>query len=347
MSVDGVSLHVKAAANIATTIHMQSKSVQIVLATYNGARYLPAQLDSIFAQQAYFSEILISDDGSKDNTLEVIEQYTNRYPGKIKVVPKKAGQKGAASNFSNLLEWSTADYVLLCDQDDVWDEDKINSMTARIRALEAQYSAEKPLLVHSDLRVVDDQLRQISGSLFDYQNLDKHSSSLTDCLCQNSVTGCTVIVNRALIRMALPVAPQAVMHDWWLALVAAAFGRIEFVDKPYISYRQHASNTLGAKGWGIGRIASMMPRAFSRRKAAESLCPIITQANAFSQAYADRLVAGQRGLVHTLGTIGNMSPLARLRHAWYLRLRKQGLLRTVGMYWFLLIADFSNTKAAA
>jgi glycosyltransferase involved in cell wall biosynthesis len=325
---------------------MQSKSVQIVLATYNGARFLPAQLDSILAQQDYFSEILVCDDGSTDTTLDVIAQYVSRYPGKIRVVPKKPGQRGAAANFSNLLECSTADYVLLCDQDDVWDEDKIQSLTARMDELELQHGAGKPLLLHSDLRVVDEQLRQISASLFEYQNLDKNLSSLAGCLCQNSVTGCTVIVNRALIRLALPVAPQAVMHDWWLALVAAAFGRVEFLDRPFIRYRQHASNTLGAKGWGIRRIAQTVPKAFSRQKAADALRPIIVQADAFSAAYAAKLGHDQQSLARSLGTMPQASPVARLWRAASLRLKKQGLLRTLGMYWFLLIADFDTATQA-
>lgn len=320
---------------------MQFNSVQIVLATYNGARYLPAQLDSLIVQQAYFSEILVGDDSSTDDTPSLIAQYAARFPGKIRMVAKAAGQKGAAANFANLLAASTADYVLLCDQDDVWDADKIQALTACIKELEALHGANKPVLVHSDLRVVDEQLQEISPSLFTYQNLDKHLSSLVGCLCQNSVTGCTVIVNRSLVELALPVAPEAIMHDWWLALAAAAFGRIEFVDRPLIRYRQHASNTLGAKGWGMRRIAQKMPDAFSRRRAADAIRPIIAQADAFQAAYASRLSEEQKNLVQALGTMAQASPLSRLGRAARLRLKKQGLLRTVGLYWFLLIADFS------
>lgn len=319
---------------------MHSNSVQIVLATYNGARYLSAQLDSIFAQQSYFSEILVCDDGSTDDTLDVIAKYAVRYPDRIKMVAKKYGQKGAAANFSNLLMSSTADYVLLSDQDDVWDADKIQFLTTRMQELESKYGSAKPLLVHSDLRVVDEQLKQISASLFDYQNLDKNLTSLADCLCQNSVTGCTVIMNRSLIKLALPVAPQAVMHDWWLALVAAAFGRIEFVDRPFIRYRQHASNTLGAKGWSIGRIVQKVPVAFSRRSAADAIRPIIVQAEAFSSAYASMLSHEQRSLVDALGTMAKALPMSRFSRAARLRLKKRGLVRTLGLYWFLLIADF-------
>jgi len=319
---------------------MQPNSVQIVLATYNGARFLPAQLDSIFAQQDFFSEILIGDDGSTDTTSDVISAYTSRYPGKIRIIKKKSGQKGAAANFSNLLACSDADFVLLSDQDDVWDKDKIEKLVSHMRGLEAQHGAEKPLLVHSDLRVVDEQLRQISPSLFAYQNLDKTLSSLGDCLCQNSVTGCTVLVNRSLIKLSLPVAPDAIMHDWWLALVASAFGKIEFLDRPFIRYRQHSSNTLGAKGWGIRRIAEKIPSALSRRKAADTIRPIVAQAGAFLVAYGDKLSQEQRNLVQVLSTMPQASPLSRLLRAARLRLKKQGLARTAGLYWFLLIADF-------
>lgn len=319
---------------------MQSNSVQIVLATYNGARYLPAQLDSILIQQEHFLEILVCDDGSTDATSSVIADYAVRYPGRIRTVLKKPGQKGASSNFSNLLECSTADYVLLSDQDDVWDADKIQSLTSRMLELELQHGVQMPLLLHTDLRVVDEQLHQISESLFKYQNLDKTLSSLADCLCQNSVTGCTVMVNRSLIQLAVPVAPKAIMHDWWLALVASAFGKIEFIDRPFISYRQHSSNTLGAKGWGVRRIAQKLPDAFSRRKAASAIRPIIVQASEFSAAYADRLSPQQRTLVKVLSDMSHAAPFWRISRAVSLRLKKQGVARTVGLYWFLLIADF-------
>jgi hypothetical protein len=320
---------------------MQPNSVQIVLATYNGARYLPAQLDSLMIQQAYFSEILVGDDGSTDETPGVIAKYATRFPGKIRTVAKTPGTKGAAANFASLLATSTAEYVLLCDQDDIWDADKIKSLTTRIKELEALHGVSKPLLVHSDLRVVDEQLHEISPSLFAYQNLDKHLSSLVGCLCQNSVTGCTVIVNRALVRIALPVPSQAIMHDWWLALAAAAFGRLEFVDRPFIQYRQHASNTLGAKGWGLRRIAQKVPDAFSRRRATDAIRPIIAQAEAFLAAYAATLSQQQKEVVQALGTMPQASPVSRLARAARLGLKKQGLLRTLGFYWFLLIADFS------
>ena len=180
----------------------------------------------------------------------------------------------------------------------------------------------------------------ISDSFFAFQNLDVQATALKQLLAQNMVTGCTVVVNRALLNKALPIPAGAIMHDWWLALVAAAFGKIGFVDRSTMSYRQHGSNTVGAKGWTIALIVSRFKQLMSRDSAGDLLRPAVVQAQAFLQRYGSGLSAEQMTVVSGLAGMLNQTGVARMATAGRLRLGKQGYVRTLGYYWALLIARF-------
>ena len=153
----------------------------------------------------------------------------------------------ACRTFGELLEDSDADYMALCDQDDVWLPGRIAKPLERVRAVEREQGAATPILAHTDLAVVDENLDTIAPSFWAYRHLDPYrGSELNRLLVQNVVTGCTTIINRALARLACPIPESIPMHDWWLALVASAFGRIETVPEATVLYRQHGNNSVGA-----------------------------------------------------------------------------------------------------
>jgi glycosyltransferase involved in cell wall biosynthesis len=221
----------------------------IVLSTRNGATWLPAQLDSISAQSAKNWRLYVRDDGSADGTADLLEAYAAREP-RMSVLPA-GGSLGAAASFGKLLEHALAageDYVFLSDQDDVWVPDKCADMLAVIHSLEAKSARERPLLVHSDLSVVDEHLVVIHPSFVALQGIDVSEVARgRRLLFANSVTGCACLVNASLLRCAMPF-PAVAMHDWWLAQCAAAFGDIAFLDKQTVLYRQHRRNLVGAAG---------------------------------------------------------------------------------------------------
>ena len=319
---------------------MSGETVDIVLATYNGRSYLQQQLDSLLGQSVKNTRILIGDDGSTDGTLDLLTQYAEKFSDRVELLPTQRGGKGASANFSHLLLATDAPYVFLCDQDDVWDEDKISVSLKCIRDLESQYGTDTPILVHTDLRVVDQHLETISDSFFGFQRLDAQAASLKQLLAQNMVTGCTVVVNRVLLNKALPVPDSAIMHDWWLALVAAAFGKIGFVDRATMSYRQHGTNTVGAKGWTVAFIAARLKQLVSGVGAGELLRPGIKQAEAFLQRYESSLSAEQLVAVGYMAEMLGKAGLVRVMSAAKAGLRKQGVMRTLGYYWALLSARF-------
>lgn len=225
--------------------------ISIVMCTYNGAAYLDEQLESIRLQTVQPRELVICDDGSLDRTPEIVKDFAKHVTFPVRYVVN-AHRLGVTRNFAKAMREAKGQYIALCDQDDVWYADKLEKQMALMAATEKECGSDKPILVHSDLRVVSENRELINNSLFNYQKLSPTwIRPLDTLLIQNFVTGCSVIVNRALVEVALPLPSRAVMHDWWLALCASLFGEIRTLPEATIDYRQHANNQVGARGYWV------------------------------------------------------------------------------------------------
>jgi len=229
---------------------MNSNQIDILLATYNGERYLSEQLDSIIRQSFENWKILIRDDGSRDSTLEIIESYKKKHYNKIFLLKDGKKNLGVCGNFSELMKNSRGDYVMFCDQDDIWDKDKIKITFQKMKEMEKIYGPKHPILIHTDLTVVNSNLNKISDSFWKFAHLNpiKHKN-LSRLFIQNFVTGCTTMMNRALINISPMIPDVAVSHDWWLTLVACAFGKIESIPISTVQYRLHRENVFGVTEW--------------------------------------------------------------------------------------------------
>lgn len=328
----------------ATTTKRQNRmppSIEILVATYNGERFLAPLLESLLAQ-SLTADILIRDDHSTDQTQAIIDTFIGVHPNRIRQVPHDGGPAGASRNFSNLLSAATADYVMLADQDDVWDHDKTAVCLAEMERMEGMVGRAAPVLVHTDLRVVDQDLKLLSPSLFDFQGLDRKRMGLSDLLGQNVVTGCTAMLNRPLYRLASPVPAEAVMHDWWIALVAAGLGHIGFVDRPTLSYRQHDHNTLGAQSSGLAMIQRYLPQVLSRRGCADLVSPLSLQAEALLKRHGRQLNPLDRLAVDAVAQLREQSPVSRLWSVTRSGIKKHGRLKQGVFLWALLNADFQK-----
>lgn len=220
--------------------------IDILLSTYNGYLYLNEQIDSIINQSYNCWRLLIRDDGSTDRTIDIIQKYRQIHPSKFYIL-RSQGQIGACQSFAELLKKSTADYVMFCDQDDVWLPDKIELTFKKMESLERNHP-NRPVLVHTDLYVVERTLKNISNSMWSYANFDiTTEKELYKIASQNIVTGCTMMINKSAKRVSLPIPMEAVMHDWWIAINVCKYGVIGHVDKQTILYRQHSNNCLGTK----------------------------------------------------------------------------------------------------
>jgi hypothetical protein len=235
----------------AAPLDPSAADVVVALSSYNGSRFIAEQIESIRRQHFTGWTLLVRDDGSTDDTVPIVESLAHS-DSRIVLVRDRLGNLGPAASFGVLLEravGSGARYVALADQDDVWEPEKLARQLGMLRAREAAVGAGTPLLTHSDLTVVAEDLGVLHPSFLTFQGLQQvPGDPLGRLLVQNFVTGCTVLVNRALVRAALPF-PNVIMHDWWLALCAAAMGEVLCLPEPTVRYRQHDRNTLGARGW--------------------------------------------------------------------------------------------------
>lgn len=222
-------------------------TISICMATYNGGEYLKQQIDSIFAQSNQDWQLLIRDDGSCDDTITIIEDYIARCPGRVKLVTGKERHLGASLNFGQLLEYADTEYIMFSDQDDIWLPNKIE-LTLNVMKATEQIYPDKPVLTHTDLKVVDSDLNIIADSMWSYQKLfPEIGDDLSKIMAQNVVTGCTMMINRKARDVSTPIPAEAIMHDWWTAINVAKHGKIVYVSAPSILYRQHSKNEIGAQ----------------------------------------------------------------------------------------------------
>ena len=226
---------------------MISDPVDILLATYNGENYLSEQIDSILAQSHSNIRILARDDGSIDNTKNILNEYQNKYPDKFQIIPSSGKNEGVARNFLTLISYADAQYIMFCDQDDYWLPEKIRKSLFELKKMESEFGKQTPLLIHTNLKVVDQNLRLIHPSFWDYSGIKPKNTTLNRLLVQNVITGCTMIFNRYLANLCHTIPDNLLMHDWWLGLIASAIGEIRYVSEPTVFYRQHHKNIVGAK----------------------------------------------------------------------------------------------------
>lgn len=254
-------------------------SVDILLATYNGENYLREQIESIIDQSYKDWSLIARDDDSSDETSVVLNEYAGMFPDKIRIIKDSFGRLGPVRSFEQLLLHSNAPYVAFCDQDDVWLPEKLNILLEAIQAFQNRENCETPLLVHSDLLVVNDKLDLIDSSFWHYQHLNPEKmQAFRRMIVQNCVTGAATMVNRKLVDMALPIPDQAIMHDWWFALVAASQGRVININRQTVKYRQHATNDTGAKKWDLVFILNKL--IFGRSGLRQGLIDTCNQAQA-------------------------------------------------------------------
>ena len=228
---------------------MNDMTVEILLASYNGAQYIREQIDSILAQSDDRWHLTLSDDGSTDETPRILDEYAARYPEKIARVHSGRKFGSARDHFYYLINTCKAAYMLTCDQDDKWYPDKVKKTLDALTAAEEEHGEQTPILVFSDQTPTDAQLRPLAPSLMRYQNQYFESFDYRSLLMQNVVTGGAMGFNRALAQLAgrCTDPSQTIMHDWWMAVVAARFGKVIYLDEPLGDYRQHGGNCVGAK----------------------------------------------------------------------------------------------------
>lgn len=299
---------------------MNVPSMQILLSTYNGEQWLPALLRSLERQTFTDWQLLVRDDASSDRTMELLLRWQEQHPAQVSGIVRDGVNLGSALSFSRLVEWSSAPYLLFCDQDDVWFPEKLEMQYAALRRMEAKYGDATPILVHSDLAVLDRYNELLYPSFWEYRRFnvqqDKRAYLLT-----NVVTGCATAFNRAAADLAFPLPVYAIQHDRWLALVCAWFGQVLAQPQPLVLYRQHHANAIGAQPLGIRDLGARVD-AWGQ------------QAEAFLHRYAERMTPQERQQVAAVASLRHLRGWQRRRHILQHRLFKPGIMPNLALLLF-------------
>ena len=298
--------------------------IDVLLSTFNGSAYVREQIASILGQEGVEACILARDDGSTDSTQGILEEYANSLPGRFILIREPQGNLGIIRSYEVLLAASGGRYIAFADQDDVWDRLKLAKSFELLLTLEGD--GRVPALVYTDLRIVSESLALKDESFFSYMGIDPlRALSMKSLSVQNSVVGCTTLFNRALADVAQPFPAACLMHDWWLALCAAQFGRTAYLPEATISYRQHGANAVGARTV-VSRLRSIWRRKNSTFKSIDQALALLDRHSPVPAGTTD---AGfLTGLKSHTSTIGKKMFLLENGAL------KNGLLRN--LYFFLL-----------
>lgn len=276
------------------------RKVAILMSTYCGEKFVNEQLESIIINISkidvkYKVDIIISDDASTDNTLNIINDKKIVYPYIYIIDNSRKG--GAVKNFSYLIKNISIDYdfIFFSDQDDFWLPNKLSKFLSFFE----KNDNEIPTLIHSDLMVVDQELFLISNSMFKFQKLNK-TPTFSNLVVQNSVTGCVMAINKKLLLLAKKSNIEfSIMHDWYLALIASSLGKIHFIDLPTILYRQHSTNEVGAKKYSYLQIFYKLKNfKVNYKKAICSQNNSLEQAQLFLEDFSCKLSESNKKLLY-------------------------------------------------
>lgn len=300
--------------------------VSVLLASYNGEKYIRSQLDSVLKQTYKDLTLVISDDLSTDGTPGIIKEYEKAFPDRIKSLKNKERSGSAQNNFFHLLSSVSDEYLMLCDQDDRWVPDKAEATFLEMKRMEAVFGKNTPILVHGDLSVTDKEGRIMKQSMAKYQKISVQDNRFSHYLVENNITGNTVMLNRALKELLISIPKASVMHDWWLGLLASCFGEISYIDRPLVLYRQHEGNQVGAQS-GMKQCAKNLKNKQSVR---ENYKKMFDQAEAFLTIYETKLSRQHKETLKHFLALPKKNRVLKMYTIWKYRLFKSTPIRTIG-----------------
>ena len=224
---------------------VRARTLEVVLATHNGAQHLEEQLWSLWQQHRRPDRLLVLDDHSTDGTEAILQRWCAAHPHWLQRLPPQPQRLGPTAAFNTLLTVSSAAWIALCDQDDIWLPQRLSRGVTLLEAEEERRGSQAPLLLHSDAELINAHGESLGCTLWQWLGRSGRSPSPLELALRNPVTGCTILTNRALLDRALPIPPQAVMHDHWLALIAADAQGLISCPEPLIAHRRHNANASG------------------------------------------------------------------------------------------------------
>ena len=315
------------------------EKIAILLATYNGEHYIKEQIDSILNQTNKNFDLYIRDDNSVDKTKEIIKEYMKLHKNIFLIENYNFIENhGASNNFLNLISFlktkQSYKYYMFSDQDDVWNENKIEKTLKEMKNTE-RVNGDIPILVHTDLMVVNQKLEILDDSFFNYRCLNSSINKINRLIIQNNVTGCTMMINRLLFDK-IPVNKNTIkiaMHDWWITLIACSFGKISFLNESTIKYRQHEKNVVGATK--VKSFKFIFNRLFKKNYVKETLNKAIIQAEEFYNVYNKELKTEDKEIILKFISLKSEKKIKKIYIIFKYNYFKQGLIQKIGQILFI------------
>lgn len=303
------------------------EQISIVMATYNGAVYIKEQLDSIINNTYQNWTLEVCDDGSSDETIAIVNEYITKYPGRISLHRNKKNL-GVVRNFLEGVSRATGDYIMFADQDDVWLPDKISCTLEKMKETE-QGHLDLPVVVFTDAKVVDERLQEIAPSFHGISGLDTNKTDLPHLLMENKLIGCTMIFNRATAKLLYTFPQNARYHDWWIGLLAASMGKIGYLQKSTLLYRQHGNNEVGVRNF----VSYVKKRLQFLKKQKQTLLENQKQAAELLEIYEQEQLLSKQAKeeLHTFATLSKKNRLLRKKIVVKRGYLKTGIVRNIGV----------------
>lgn len=317
----------------------EKATVCILLASFNGAKYISDQLDSLLAQTCTSWKLFIRDDGSADDTVSIINKYAAK-DIRINFVQDDYKNLGSCQNFAKLLSITRGKfpYFMFCDQDDFWLPFKIEDTLFQMKLLEEQQETEIPLLVYTNFQYADNNLTIIE-SRKNYQSTKISRLSFANLLAQNPAYGCTMMLNGKLAELASAIPLEAENHDYWAALTASALGKIFYLKKKTIYYRQHDNNI--STNYDSSSAVKRFKRIVLQRKNFEDVRKKIAMAIAFKASYFNLLKDADKKILNdyiSFGTVRKLSMFRNIKNG----VRRQTFTQTFLFYTSIMLLKRSE-----
>lgn len=215
-------------------------SLSIAMATYNGEKFLQQQIDSILNQSYHDFELIICDDMSNDDTVQIIQSYMINYSN-IKLY-ENINRLGSVKNFEKVISLCHTKYIALSDQDDVWDKNKLKILIKKMKQIE-RTNENIPIMIHSDLKMINEKNQTIEKSYFKFRKYTlTNNKNLSHILGPCGVMGNTILMNKSLKEYILPFPDDVIVHDYWIALINEIYGKRITINQPLVNYRIHGVN---------------------------------------------------------------------------------------------------------
>ena len=263
------------------------EQVEIVMATYNGEKYIKEQLDSLLSQSYPDLLVDVCDDGSTDDTVSIVKEYEKK-DRRVRLFENKTNQ-GYIRNFMSGIVRCDSPYIMLCDQDDIWNRDKVELTLEKMKQMERE-NPEKPVLVFTDAMNFDSSTGKKLGRFHEMSHLNVKKVDTAHLFMENKCIGCTIMMNRVILPYLRELPEEIRVHDWWLALICSHFGKVVYVDKMTLHYRQHSDNMIGTSSF----FQYVAKRIRHIKEQKEALRATFAQGTAFYRMFGGQITDPER-----------------------------------------------------